>query len=294
MSYPQGPPDPSRPQDTPRGFPTYGRPPEPVNPPSPPPQAPGWQAPGQQPAPYGQPYPPPAPYGQQYPPPTPHGQQHPPPYGYGYGYGYPGAGMVKTNSLAIAALVCGLGGLVIGLSAPVGVGLGIAALVQIKRRGESGKGMAIGGIVVGGLITAFGVGLLALALIIGFSEADSADGPSTRVDSLAVGECFNEGWGMDEVHRRSCSEEHDGEIVANVTLPAGPYPGDGEVDDLSRARCDAEFGKYVGTPRSQSELESDYWYPEEDDWDSGDRLVVCAAYGPDYDLLTRTVKDSKR
>ncbi len=48
--------------------------------------------------------------------------------------------MVKTNGLATAALVCGLGGLVIGVSAPVGVGLGIAALVQIKRRGESGKG----------------------------------------------------------------------------------------------------------------------------------------------------------
>ncbi|MEU4390387.1 DUF4190 domain-containing protein [Kribbella sp. NPDC023855] len=269
MSYPQGPPDPNRPQDTPRAFPTYGRPPEPVNPPPY-----GWQPPGQQPQ---------------------YGQQYPPPYGYGYGYGYPGTPMVKTNGLATAALVCGLGGLVIGLSAPVGVGLGIAALVQIKRRGEAGKGQAIAGIIVGGLVTAFGVALIAIAIIVGgLDDSDSASGSSTSVDSLAVGECFDDGWGEDKVYRRSCTEAHDGEIVSNVTLEAGPYPGDSQVDKLSHARCDAEFGKYVGTTVDKSELRSDYWYPDKEYWDSGDRLVVCAAYGPDDQALTRTVKDSKR
>jgi hypothetical protein len=248
-----------------------------------PPQTQDWQPPGQQLAPYAQQYPPPAPYGQQY----------PPPYGYGYGYGYPGSAMVKTNGLATAALVCGLGGLVIGLSAPVGVGLGIAALVQIKRRGESGKGQAIAGIVIGGLVTAFGAGLLAIAILVGFSEG-IAEGDSVPVDSLAVGECFDDGWGSDEAYRVSCSDAHDGEIVSNVTLPTGPYPGDSEVDDLSHARCDAEFAKYVGNTVDKSELESDYWYPDEGDWDSGDRLIVCAAYGPDFEALTGTVKDSKR
>lgn len=277
MSYPQGPPDPNRPQDTPRGFPAYGRPPEPVSPQ----QAQGWQAPGQQPAPYGQ-YPPPAPYGQQY----------PPPYGYGYGYGYPGAALLKPNGLATAALACGLGGLVIGLSAPVGVGLGIAALVQIKRSGQSGKGQAIAGIVIGGIVTAFWVGLMSIFLIVGGNELEGA-GDRTPVDLLAIGECFDDGGG-DKVYRRGCTEAHDGEIVSNVTLPAGPYPGDRQMEDVSQARCDAEFGKYVGTTATASELRSDYWYPDKGAWNSGDRLVVCAAYGPDDQALTRTVKDSKR
>lgn len=71
----------------------------------------------------------------------------------------------RTNGLAIAALVCGLAGFVTWISAPVGIGLGIAALVQIKRRGDSGKGMAIAGIVSGALVT-IGI-LLLIAMYLG-------------------------------------------------------------------------------------------------------------------------------
>jgi hypothetical protein len=81
-----------------------------------------------------------------------------------YGYGYPGARADKTNGLAIASLVCGLGGLVVGITAPIGVILGIIALMQIKSRKESGTAMAVVGIVVGGLITLLGI-VLILAVI---------------------------------------------------------------------------------------------------------------------------------
>src|SRR5207249_505566 len=50
-----------------------------------------------------------------------------------YGYGYPGTTR-GTNGLATAALVTGIGGFLVGISAPVAVGLGIAALVQLKKR----------------------------------------------------------------------------------------------------------------------------------------------------------------
>jgi len=304
VTYPPGPDaDPNRPQDTPRPLPTYGRPPEPAPYQQHPYQPQPYQQQPQQPT-YGQQ--PPArqqpQYGQQ--PPFPVQPQQAPygqvqyPAAYGYGYGYPGTTQVKTNGLAIAAMVCGLGGLVVGVSAPVGVGLGIAALVQIKRRGESGTAQAIVGIVVGGLITLFVGGLIAIGIAVGLSDDDyqGSSEPSrvTYVDSLAVGECFDDGSGHDEVHRRDCSKQHDAELVSNVTLPAGPYPGDRRVEDQARAQCDIEFSKYVGNTVERSELQSSYWYPDEDYWSSGDRLVVCAAYGPDDEPLTGSIKGSKR
>jgi hypothetical protein len=87
-----------------------------------------------------------------------------------YGYGYPGAQTNKSNALAIASLVCGLGGLVIGISAPLGVILGIIALVQIKKRKESGTAMAVVGIVVGGLITLLGIVLI--LVVVAFGDAN--------------------------------------------------------------------------------------------------------------------------
>ncbi|HUQ62426.1 MAG TPA: DUF4190 domain-containing protein [Acidimicrobiales bacterium] len=56
----------------------------------------------------------------------------------------------KMNGLAIAALVCGiLWGF--GVLAIVAVVFGIIALKQIKTRGETGNGLAIAGIILGGI-----------------------------------------------------------------------------------------------------------------------------------------------
>jgi hypothetical protein len=337
VSYPPYPPgaDPNRPQDTPRSFPTYARPeqggsqgPYQQNPypaqgqypqqgsysgqqgphsgqapysgqqgPYAGQQGPyaGQQGPysGQQ-APYaGQPY-------QQ----TPYQQQNPypapgfAPAQYGYGYGYPGTTHTVTNGLATAAMICGLAAILFAITAPVGVGLGIAALVQIKRRNQNGTGQAIAGIVVGGVISLFWIAVIAFAVTGDYSDTDYGRGPvsssSVYVEELAVGECFDDASGEDEVYRRSCAEPHDGEITGDVTMAAGPYPGDDQAAKTASAMCDAEFGTYVGKAADKSELESTYWHPTEDTWDEGDRLVVCAAYGPDGDLLTGTVKGSKR
>ncbi|MFF0266654.1 DUF4190 domain-containing protein [Kribbella sp. NPDC004536] len=79
------------------------------------------------------------------------------------GYGYTGS--PGTNGLATASLICSLAGLLIGLSAPVGIVLGIIALSQIKKRNQEGKGMAIAGVIVGSVLT-LGTILLFLFLIV--------------------------------------------------------------------------------------------------------------------------------
>lgn len=88
------------------------------------------------------------------------------PYQQAYGYGYPAAGG-RTNGLATASLVVSLAGLVFTLAAPVGLGLGIAALRKIRQTGEEGRGLAMAGAIIGGVITGFMVlGILFILILV--------------------------------------------------------------------------------------------------------------------------------
>jgi Domain of unknown function (DUF4190) len=115
-----------------------------------------WGAPWEPPAvdypPTGE-YPPPNPAGYQapygsYPPPP---QYVAPPASYGpYGGGY--YAPVGTNGMAIGSLVSSIVGfLCCQIGAVVGIILGIVALNQIKQTNQDGRGVAIAGIVIGGL-----------------------------------------------------------------------------------------------------------------------------------------------
>jgi hypothetical protein len=99
----------------------------------------------------------PPPPGWGYPPPS--AGNYPPPYG---GYPPPSAGNYPphyggypppppgTNGLAIASLVCSLASpLLCSLISIVGIVLGVVALNQIKQTGQQGRGLALGGIIVG-------------------------------------------------------------------------------------------------------------------------------------------------
>ncbi len=97
---------------------------------------PGPGQPGYGPPPYAQPG-----HGQPYYGPGPYGQ---PGYGAapGYPYGRP------TNSLAILSLVLAF------VFAPAGLVTGIIARRQIRQTHEDGDGLALAGIIVGGIVTA--------------------------------------------------------------------------------------------------------------------------------------------
>jgi hypothetical protein len=118
---------------------------------------------------YGQPTAQPG-YGQQ-----PYGQPQygQPGYGqppaYGQQPGYPPAYGRPTNTMAILALVLAF------VFAPAGLILGIVARRQIKRSGEEGDGLALAGIIVGGIFTALFV--LGIVLLIVAGVAASNSGP---------------------------------------------------------------------------------------------------------------------
>ena len=137
--------------------------------------------------PYGQhtPYGQQTPYGQP-PPPDPYaggGYQQPPayqpplapdPYGYPVQYGASGVAGQRNNGLAVASMICGIAGLVlmcgmIGfLPAAAGVILGFVARSQINQSGgvAGGSGMALAGIITGGI--AVGLSILVIVLYLGF------------------------------------------------------------------------------------------------------------------------------
>jgi hypothetical protein len=191
MTYPSsgGPPDPYQPQQpygptpdptTPYGqdphaapgYPTSGQPgpayPSSAQPPSGYPVSgqPGYPVSGQPGYPVaGQPvggYPPPY-------------QGGPQPYYGAPGFGYAGP-QTRTNPLAIASLVCAVGGLVTCISAPVGVVLGHIAKRQIRETGEQGEGMATAGLWVGYILTfAVVLGLLAWLAVVIFAIGHSND-----------------------------------------------------------------------------------------------------------------------
>jgi hypothetical protein len=93
----------------------------------------------------------------------------------------------RTEPLAVASLVTSLAGFAVGVSAPVGLGLGIAALRRIRRDGSQGRGMAIAGVVVGSIITAFLVAMLALTVLLAVAADQSTTTSSSWDDGTSTG-----------------------------------------------------------------------------------------------------------
>lgn len=116
------------PMPPPANVPAYQQPPDRPYPPVPPPPGHG-PPPGYEPAPYFGGYPPPA---------------------YPGGYGPPGA-RPGTNGFAVASLVSSLTGLLCCIGSIAGIVLGIVALSQVKQTRQGGHGMAVAGIVIGGI-----------------------------------------------------------------------------------------------------------------------------------------------
>jgi Domain of unknown function (DUF4190) len=104
-------------------------------------------------------------------------------YGQPAGYGPPQFGQAAygragrgTNSLAIAALCCGIGQILAGPLAGIpAVILGFMSLGQISRSGEDGRGMAITGLVLG----IVGLMLTVLIIILIIAVANNVTSSST-------------------------------------------------------------------------------------------------------------------
>ncbi|UUU24708.1 DUF4190 domain-containing protein [Streptomyces sp. DSM 40750] len=224
--------------------------------------------PGQQPQPYAVPGQQPSPY-----------QAGPHPWGQAWGQTYPVLQPPSpVNGFAIAALVLG----VLCFLPGIGLVLGILALVQIRKRGERGKGMAVAGIV----LSTIGALLMTLAFTTGGARdawdgfRDAANGVGTTF-SVNKGECFDtpsgslEGYAYD-VDIVPCDGEHDAEVFANFPMPDGDYPGDDAVTGVADEKCYARSESYaMDTWALPDDVDVYYFTPTRESWRSGDREITC-------------------
>jgi hypothetical protein len=96
---------------------------------------------------------------------------------YGQPYGQPYGPPVlapRTNGMAIAALVCGIGGFFVFPASFAAVILGHIARRDIRRTGEAGSGMATAGLVLGYVGTVIAVLVIIGIILAAFFLASSA------------------------------------------------------------------------------------------------------------------------
>ncbi|WP_166021362.1 DUF4190 domain-containing protein, partial [Streptomyces chilikensis] len=243
-------------------------------------------------------------------PPVPPGAQGAGPYPYGPPpgpYGAP-AHQPSYNGLAITALVLGI----VCCVPLLGVVFGVIALVQIRRTGQRGKGMAIAGVVLSALTSL----LLVVSLLTGawddfgkeFGEGFKEGARGANVTAgLEPGECFDEPGTPDgasdlesyevlDIEEVSCDGPHDGEAYARFDLPEGSYPGEDEVIGLADERCSAEVASYsIDAWKVSRHAYYTYFYPMEENWTLlDDRAVVCVfASLTEPDPLTVPLRQDK-
>ncbi len=148
--------------------------------------------------------------------------------------------------------------------------------------------------------------LFALALASVFSGCAEGEDNAPAVTpqaadpfAIEVGDCFDDTpMGVNEVTEvpgLPCSAPHDNEVYALFDLPAGPFPGDEQVDGSASLGCYERFEDAIGMSYEESIIDYIAMYPTEDSWNRiNDREVVCIAFHMEYEKLTGSVLGSGR
>ncbi|MEU4270122.1 DUF4190 domain-containing protein [Streptomyces sp. NPDC026092] len=187
-----------------------------------------------------------------------------------------------TNGLAIASLVAGI----VCCLPPLGLIFGLIALPQIKKRNQTGKGLAVAGIVLSSLsCLLIAVGLVSGALGDGWRDFKKGMDEAARADStfsLRTGECYNVAGKLEaetsEVDVVDCAKPHEGEVTGAFKLIGyTKWPGESTVDDVATKRCGDIGNAYALDSWAFPEEVYDFYYmPSRDSWKFGDRTVTCA------------------
>ncbi|MEU5288685.1 DUF4190 domain-containing protein [Streptomyces sp. CA-278952] len=196
------------------------------------------------------------------------------------------------SGLAVASLVLSL----LVCLAPLGLVLGIVALVRISRSGKRGKGMAVAGTAVGGAV----VTLTALLLVIGgvrftawTEEGGSLFGPRApktgTLFDLKAGDCFAPAGGLFSTQERGDERMTDPSV--EIVPCDGPHPaevygtfrlkGDYAISDPVAIAAEAFEGcvpllhDFAPDTWTLPAVEFSFYYPESVSTTGGDRTVRC-------------------
>ena len=194
-----------------------------------------------------------------------------------------------TNAFAIVSLVLSI------CSGPLfGLIFGIVALVQTKRSGQKGRGLAIGGVTISLIWVVVGVVLIALnvAAIQRTETGRSNSSGNSVVNELKAGDCIETLADVSTSALKvvSCSEPHHAEVFAVFDVK-GPvvYPGDDAVDEMAESGCDSRRKMYSVSGWDDEALTVYYLQPTRQSW-STENYVICVV-SDDEHLRTGSIKD---
>ncbi len=221
-----------------------------------------------------------------------------PPYGApAYGTAPAGAvtpGSERTNPLSIVAIITGF------LFPVAGIITGAVALAQVKRSGEKGRGLALGGLIAGSVLTALtfiGSLVFVIAVFIGVAQGETADpygqqegGVTVAPDeqapvdpsAIALGACLDSlpGGVIGTDNVVDCAQPHAYEIFHTFDVADAAFPGDEGIVDAAYTGCEAAFPAFVGVEYQNSTLDYYFVGPTEQTWAGGDREIACLLYDP--------------
>jgi hypothetical protein len=181
------------------------------------------------------------------------------------------------NGFAVAAFIVGLiGG--VGIS----VVLGVVALLQIRRKGQRGKPLAVIGIALS-LVWI----LVAAGVYIFFARTTAQRDPTGKVKEagqvlvtdLRTGDCL-EKWTpatkTDQVGLAPCTSTHAAQVFKTFTVAGTTFPGDRQLKATANKDCPAAL-KAAVKPGEDAKVKVGYFLPPEGSWAAGHHDVVCIA-----------------
>jgi Domain of unknown function (DUF4190)/Septum formation len=211
-----------------------------------------------------------------------------------YSYGGPPQQTGTTNGMAITSFILGLIGVTL-----LSIIFGIIGLVQIRRRGQRGKGFAIAGLVLSGLWIVI---LVAVALGGGISvnahvgTGGTSSGPITstkkvNIFSLTVGDCFQNPpasqsvLGVTEVTATPCTVAHNAQVFAQFNATNASYPGASALITEAKAGCQTRTSALDRSQLTKT-MTLHFLYPEKGSWAEGRRSITCLVVDSTKDLTS--------
>jgi hypothetical protein len=101
---------------------------------------------------------------------------------------------------------------------------------------------------------------------------------------LRAGDCVRgtSGYGYETIV--PCDLPHSEQVSAVFDLPAGDYPGEDDIDEITTDACIDHFATYVGEDYEYSAYYTYSYWPTEESWIVGHREVQCRVYDLSGDI----------
>ena len=175
----------------------------------------------------------------------------------------------------------------------LGVIFGVVALADVRRTRQSGKGLAIAGLVLSALWLGAWLTFIGAAFVTGFQQAASQQSASSTGFRLKPGQCFDRPQSSQTaaVTVRDCAKPHDAEAFAVEPISGSTYPGLDTVEGIGDRKCPNDSDRWLTPGMNYPDFAVHYLYPEQSSWSRGDRSVICFYRRVDGAPMTGHVKD---